>query len=85
MAADPSVRRRAAPKTKQQSKSSHLVQLLSAVIVIIAGVILLGLGFFAPPKGEIHPTVLVAFGEILTFAGTLLGIDYHYKFKALDK
>ena len=33
------------------------------------------------PKGEIHETVLVAFGEAATFAGSILGIDYHYKSK----
>lgn len=69
----------------KQTNGSHFTQLASAVIVIIAGVALLVLGFYAPPKGEIHPTVLVAFGEILTFAGALLGIDYHYKFKSLNK
>lgn len=45
----------------------------------IAGCILLGCGFMFPPKGEIHSSVLVAFGEILTFAGALFGIDYHYR------
>ena len=36
----------------------------------------------SPPTGEIHPSVLTAFGEILTFAGAILGIDYNYKSKA---
>ena len=25
--------------------------------------------------------LLIAFGEILTFVGSLFGIDYHYKYK----
>ena len=62
-------------------KNKHGIQLLAAVLVLIVGCATLLLGFFAPPKGEIHPSVLVAFGEILTFAGTVLGIDYHYKSK----
>ena len=43
--------------------------------------ILLFCGLYIDPKGEIHETVLVAYGEILTFAGSLMGIDYHYKNK----
>ncbi len=66
---------------KDLSKNKHAMQLLAAVLVLIVGCATLLFGFFAPPKGEIHPSVLVAFGEILTFAGTLLGIDYHYKSK----
>ena len=29
----------------------------------------------------ISAVVLIAFGEILTFVGSLFGIDYHYKYK----
>ena len=45
----------------------------------VCGVVLIGLAFFTPPVGVIHPSVLTAFGEILTFSGTILGIDYTYK------
>ena len=31
--------------------------------------------------GVIDNSVLIAFGEILTFVGSLFGIDYHYKYK----
>ena len=34
---------------------------------------------FIPPIGTIHPSVLVAFGEIAVFAGSLFGIDLHYR------
>ena len=37
--------------------------------------------FIVPPTGEIHPSVLTAFGEILTFAGAVMGIDYNYRSK----
>lgn len=70
--------------TPHLSDNKHAVQLLTAVVVLIVGCITLILGFFVPPKGEIHPSVLVAFGEILTFSGTVLGIDYHYKTKTND-
>ena len=38
-------------------------------------------GFVIPPVGEIHHSVLIAFGEILTFSGSLVGIDYKYRYK----
>ena len=61
------------------------IQLCSAIFLITVGCGLLIAGFILPPSGEIHNSVLVAFGEILTFAGALFGIDYHYKYKDHDK
>ena len=46
------------------------------------GCALLTAGIAIPPAGVIDSSVLVAFGEILTFAGSLIGIDYHYRYKA---
>ena len=42
---------------------------------------LLFLGFYAVPIGEISASVLTAYGETATFAGSLLGIDYTYRYK----
>ena len=61
------------------------IQLCSAIFLITVGCGLLIAGFSLPPSGEIHNSVLVAFGEILTFAGALFGIDYHYKYKDHEK
>ena len=44
--------------------------------------LLLLLGFWVPPVGIIDSSVLVAFGEMSTFAGALLGIDYRYRYDA---
>lgn len=67
---------------KRLSQESKLtIQVCLAIILIIVGVILLFLGFGADPYGEIHDSVLVAYGEVSTFAGSLLGIDYTYKYK----
>lgn len=65
-------------------KHKPTIQLLAAVLLIIVGCGLLIAGFIVPPPGEIHNSVLIAFGEILTFAGALFGIDYHYKYKNHD-
>ena len=55
------------------------MQLLLAGAVTLSGIGMVIAGFIVSPLGEIHSSVLVAFGECLTFAGTLLGIDYRYK------
>jgi hypothetical protein len=52
-----------------------------ATILVIFGVLLIVAAFCVPPLGIIDPTVLTAFGEILTFAGAVLGIDYKYRSK----
>ena len=56
-----------------------IVQLWIAVAMVAIGCGLLISGFIVPPEGEIHSSVLVAFGETLTFAGSLLGILYKEK------
>ncbi len=58
-------------KTKKQP--------ILATILVIFGVTLIVAAFCVPPLGIIDPTVLTAFGEILTFAGAVLGIDYKYR------
>ena len=57
------------------------LQLISAVVLIALGAGLLIAGFIVPPTGGIDNSMLIAIGEILTFVGSLLGIDYHYKYK----
>lgn len=54
-------------------------EMASAVVLVAAGCFLLIAGLFIPPMGVIHPSVLVAFGEVAVFAGSLFGIDLHYK------
>lgn len=56
------------------------LQLLAAALLIVVGCCLLIAGFIVPPPGEIHNSVLIAFGEILTFAGAVFGMKYHYQY-----
>ena len=63
------------PDGKQPSTR---LQLWVAVGLCIFGISLLGIAFFVRPPGEIHSSVLVAYGEVMTFAGALVGIDDHY-------
>lgn len=57
------------------------IQLIISVVLIIVGITLLFSGFWVNPIGEISNSVLVAVGECFTFVGSLMGIDYSYKFK----
>ena len=59
------------------------IQLWLGIFLAVIGVALLWTGMFLPPIGEIHPSVLTALGEVFTFSGALIGIDYSYKFKTI--
>lgn len=56
-------------------------QIIIAVILVGFGIVLIIAAFIVPPSGVIDATVLTAYGETLTFAGSLIGIDYHYRYK----
>lgn len=55
------------------------IQLLTAAVLSIGGLVLLFCGAFVSPQGEIHQSLLVGFGEIATFAGAIMGVDYKYR------
>jgi hypothetical protein len=56
-------------------------QLIAAFVLSLGGLVLLFCGTFIDPQGQIHESLLVAFGETATFSGALFGIDYVYKRK----
>ena len=62
----------------------RIIQLITAAILSIGGLALLFTGVLIEPQGQIHESLLVAFGEVATFAGSIIGIDYHYKSKYHD-
>ena len=66
-------------------KSNINIQLITAAALSLGGLILLFCGVFIDPEGQIHESLLVAFGETATFAGALFGIDYTYKHKYKKK
>lgn len=65
-------------------KTQLNVQLGVAVALTLSGIALLFAGFWVKPLGEIHNSVLIAFGEISTFAGGLFGIDYKYRYNLYE-
>ena len=68
---------------RAEGRMKHL-QLILSVVLCVFGCGLLVAGFILPPAGTIDSSVLVAFGEILTFVGSLTGIDYKYKQRTPD-
>lgn len=56
-------------------------QLWIAILLTVSGIVLLFSGFWVAPEGVIDSSVLVAFGEVMTFAGALFGVEYSYKMK----
>lgn len=58
--------------------------MMLAMALVAVGVLLIFTSFAVPPIGVIDPSVLAAFGEMLTFSGSLIGIDYHYRYKERD-
>ena len=60
-------------------KDNHYIQLLTAAVLSLGGLVMLFCGIFIEPHGQIHESLLIGFGEVATFAGSLFGIDYVYK------
>ena len=58
------------------------IQLVTAAVLSVGGLVLLFCGVFIAPQGEVHESILVGFGEVATFAGALFGSDYTYKWKS---
>lgn len=67
-------------QNKMQNKKMT-IQLAMAVFLTVSGMAMLIMGLWTPPVGEIHSSVLIAYGEVSTFAGSLFGIDYTYRYK----
>lgn len=72
-------RQRKGANTPAEKARRLRIQMWESIILIVLGCALLIAGFLVPPTGEIHSSVLIAFGEILTFVGAIFGLDSHYK------
>ena len=59
------------------------IEFFFGFICALIGIGLLWTSLFIPPLGVIDASVLAAVGEVLTFSGALVGIDYSYRFKHL--
>lgn len=69
---------------KKDEKIKHVKlkwMIICAVVLVFIGVVMILMGMFLPPIGEIHPSVLTALGEVFTFSGSLWGLNTHYRIK----
>lgn len=62
----------------------EMIKIYLAVGLIVFGCCLLIAGFIVIPTGIIHQSVLIAFGEISTLSGSILGLNYMYQSKQKD-
>ena len=60
------------------------IQIITAAILAIGGLVLLFCGTYIDPQGEISDSLLIGFGEVATFSGALFGIDAAYSKKLWD-
>lgn len=67
------------------NKAKMTIQLWLGFFLAFFGVIMLIASFFVPPLGVIDASVLAATGEVFTFSGSILGIDYHYQQKHFEQ
>ena len=56
-------------------KGGRGVQQLSALLLIIFGILLAFVALFMPPKGEIDESVIYIFAQVLIYAGSVYGMD----------
>ena len=68
-------------KEKELKHTKLKWMIISAVALVVVGIVLILCGLFIPPMGEIHPSVLTALGEVFTFSGSLWGLNTHYRIK----
>ena len=64
---------------KKQTKTN--IQLILGATLSVFGMLMLIASFIVPPMGVIHSSILAAIGEVFTFAGCLLSVDYSYRLK----
>ena len=63
------------------NEKNNRFRLLWASVLCTCGMTLLFTALWMPPQGIIDASVLVAYGEVMTFVGGLVGIDYVYRNK----
>lgn len=56
-----------------------------AILVVIVGLVLTIEGFMIDPKGQIHHSVLIYFGQCLIFVGAVPIIELHTREKEKKK
>lgn len=53
------------------------VQTMTALVVLLTGIVLSYISFFVPPQGDIAESVLHYFAQTLMFAGSVFGLKIY--------
>ena len=61
--------------------TEHKLQYISAMFLLLTGVVLSFIAFFTSPTGEISNSVLWYFGECLIWAGSVFGLTSYIDFR----
>lgn len=72
-----------AQKWKDLTYKDRLSYILCACAFGLSAVLLVA-GMLIPPQGEVHASVITSVGMLLTFVGSIIGINQHYNVQ-LDK
>lgn len=56
---------------------SKNVQMITAIVTLLTGVLLSYISFFLPPQGQIEGSVLHYFAQTLMFAGSVFGLKVY--------
>lgn len=67
-----------------EKASKENLQFISSLFVLFAGLVLVFISLFIQPMGEIHPSVITAFGMFLSFVGAVWHLDLKYDFKTRE-
>ena len=51
---------------------------LTAILLLVVGVVMAFIALFLPPPGEISDSVLLIFGQILIYCGSIFGLDSYF-------
>ena len=55
------------------------IQIICAIAGMVLGAFLIVMGMCSEPIGILDSSVNIALGEVLTFVGSIIGIDYNYR------
>lgn len=55
------------------------IEYLTAIAMIIFGMVLCMFAFWVEPRGQIHPTILGVLGQILIFVGAIFHLNIKLK------
>jgi hypothetical protein len=65
-------------KKMDYRETRNWVKLITGCLLFILGMVLVVLGFYAVPIGEVHTSIITILGIACTYAGAVLGFDFTF-------